>query len=236
MWYSENAQMPAKFKFSHRNMFWRFRNFKIIMYRPFVIRNALRATQGTKTEPKSESEDEAINRCLQEAKSTIMSVRDYWSTGPCNRLAGWYALYFLFQACLIPCVCLRNQPVSPMASDWRNQIEATLSVMQDMRAVIPSSKECHSVIMRLCADFLAPAPPQEGLQSEVQSTLQATDESPQTQLNNVYSMMWPDVNSEGVDVPMADPSWTNFLTGIDSNTVEPNATEPAWLSGNLNWT
>lgn len=233
-WYCEDAQVPPKFKLSHRNMFWRFRNLRIIMYRPFVIRNALRTAQDGETGPHSASENEAISRCLQEARFTIVSIQDYWATGPRNRLAAWYALYFLFQACLIPCVCLRNQPASPLASDWRYQIEVSLSVIRDMASVNPSSIECYSVIKRLCADFLHPAPPPEGVQSNAPNSLQATGESPQTQISNVYSMMWPNANPSGVDVLMSDPTWASFMTGLDNDILEPSADEPPWLSDGLN--
>ncbi|GAB7348653.1 hypothetical protein MBLNU459_g7021t1 [Dothideomycetes sp. NU459] len=233
-WYTEEQNVPAKFKFGHRNMFWRLRNFRIIMYRPFVIRSALRATQPHGNESQSPSEAEAINRCLQEADNTITSIREYWSDGPCNRLAAWYALYFLFQACLVPCVCLRNQPTSSMAPGWRRQIEMALSVMRDMTTINPSSNECHSVITRLCANYFL-APLEEGLRSNDVNTLQGTDESPQTQISNVYSMMWPSANPAGVDVLGSDPTWASFMTGAGSDLMNTNADGSGWLSESLDW-
>jgi hypothetical protein len=41
------------------------------------------------------------------------------------------------------------------------------------------------------------------------------DESPQTQMNNLYSMMWPDVPALEADVVMQDDGWMEFLRGED---------------------
>lgn len=45
--------------------------------------------------------------------------------------------------------------------------------------------------------------------------LDPTGESPQTQINNVSSMMWP--NLPGMDVVMQDDNWIRFYntTGLD---------------------
>jgi len=42
-----------------------------------------------------------------------------------------------------------------------------------------------------------------------------TNESPQTQMNNVYSMMWPNVPALEADVVMQDDAWMEFLRGED---------------------
>lgn len=41
------------------------------------------------------------------------------------------------------------------------------------------------------------------------------NESPQTQMNNVYSMMWPNVPALEADVVMQDDAWMEFLRGED---------------------
>lgn len=47
--------------------------------------------------------------------------------------------------------------------------------------------------------------------------LSPINESPQTQMNNVYSMMWPNVPALEADVVMRDDAWMEFLRGEDSD-------------------
>ncbi|KAG9558488.1 hypothetical protein KCU71_g10169, partial [Aureobasidium melanogenum] len=219
-WFAEDAQVPAKFALSHHIMHNRARNFRIIMYRPFVIRSVLSSAKGLDGLGPSPTEQAVIDRCLSEAKTTISSIRTYWSAGVHNRLSAWYSLYFVFQASLIPCLCLRNQPNAPLASDWRSQIQQTLFVMTEMNDINPSSIECQSVIMRLCGHFLSTT------STSVPSCapLLATEESPQTQINNVYSMMWPNASPASTDLLMSDPQW-GFITNpgnIDLESMPQN--------------
>ena len=65
----------------------RTRNLRIIMYRPFVIRRALRRTPDT-----DEASTVAYGKCLAEAKKTIETIDVYWEQQEHNRLAAWYGL------------------------------------------------------------------------------------------------------------------------------------------------
>lgn len=71
-------------------MQWRYRNLRIIMYRPFVIRTALNARDGRDED--SAASMEAYDRCLEDARITINLISQYWSKYEHNRLAAWYAL------------------------------------------------------------------------------------------------------------------------------------------------
>lgn len=142
--------------------------------------------------------------------------------------------YFLFQAALIPCICLRNDPTAPEAADWRRQISITLEVITGMAPLNASSSRCHIIISDLCGRFLhsskaeevddpqaatrgefvpshAPTQPAASLQPYADS--QPVGESPETQINNVFSMMWPNVPPlEAADVAMGDDTgWMEFL-------------------------
>lgn len=91
-WYLEDAVVPEKFRLSHRIMWWRVRNFRIIIYRPYVIRKALLAR--TKSHGKEDSADAetAYNRCLLEAKLTISTIEKFWSQNNHTRVGTWYTL------------------------------------------------------------------------------------------------------------------------------------------------
>jgi transcriptional regulatory protein GAL4 len=41
------------------------------------------------------------------------------------------------------------------------------------------------------------------------------EESPQTQINNIYAMMWPSATTADADLFMQDGEWTSFLPELD---------------------
>ncbi|KAK5112812.1 hypothetical protein LTR85_011146 [Meristemomyces frigidus] len=86
-----------------------------------------------------------------------------------------------------------------------------------MADINPASRECRQVIIKLCAHFLPLISGSSEGQLD-QFTVNPVEESPQTQLSGVYSMMWPSANSTDVDMLMPDHSWTAFLadTQLDS--------------------
>lgn len=90
-YFSEAASVPAKYAFAHCVIQWRWRNFRMIMYRPFVIRRALLARNGRKDNLNPESL-QAYDRCLYDAKQTIISISDFWASCDHIRLFAWYAL------------------------------------------------------------------------------------------------------------------------------------------------
>jgi hypothetical protein len=89
-YFNQHAFIPPKYSFSHAVMMWRYRNLRIIMYRPFVIRKALYARDGRSDE--SLEGLQAYERCLEEAKSTITAISEYWTMNEHTRVAAWYAL------------------------------------------------------------------------------------------------------------------------------------------------
>lgn len=211
-WHNNRIEIPPKYTLSHSIMDWRYRNFRIIMYRPFVIRNVLQLRTGNAMSTMDSATSTAIERCLLEAKTTITSICSYWmSSGQCC-MSAWYGLYFLFQASLIPCLSLRNDPMSENAPDWREQVQTVLNVLETMQAINPASKECRAVLLKLCADFL-PMTTSSGRQVD-DFTLAPVEESPQTQLSGVYSMMWPSANSAEVDMLMPDSTWSTFMNDL----------------------
>ena len=70
---------------------WRFRNTRIIMYRPFLIRWALNSNQ-LHQDIFSGAEHMATSRCLNAAKESINSISLFWQSHTHTRLAAWYVL------------------------------------------------------------------------------------------------------------------------------------------------
>lgn len=140
--------------------------------------------------------------------------------------------YFLFQAVLIPCICLRNEPSAASSASWREQIATTLQTITAMSSLNASCARCYSIISELCGRYLDNIVPQPdfltqtpivdqpntdaGLGMNMDPSWlgdQPVGESPQTQINRVFSMMWPNVPPlEAADVVMGDDAgWMEFL-------------------------
>ncbi|ROW11228.1 hypothetical protein VMCG_01307 [Cytospora schulzeri] len=259
-YFAEDAKVPPKYTFAHVGLSWRYRNFRIIMYRPFVIRKAFRARDGRNLD-ETPASLHAYNTCLADAKYTIQSISTYWANSEQNRLGAWYGLYFIFQAALIPCICLRNLPLSDQAADWRQQITATLQTIAGLHPVSVAAARCYGVIAELCGRYLDQVPPpfpsqasprqnsntpmasvgnnlhgphgsshgsshghngnhsgnhhgrmhQDPYQQHMDEMMLPIDESPQTQMNSVYPMMWPNVPAFEAADQFMDDAWMDFL-------------------------
>lgn len=183
-WYRDVDEQPVEFRLSCAIMRWRCHNFRILMLRAFLMRQLFLRTQlGNYQDPwpsGTPNEEQAVQRCLTASSESIDSICVFWVQNKQNVLSCWYALYFLFQAVLIPVMCLRNEPFSPLSDSWRSQIRRTIDVLNDMTRLNEAGAKCLKIINSLCGVFLTdehgPSP---------------INESPQTQLNNLYSYMWP---------------------------------------------
>lgn len=86
-YFAEPAEVPRRYALSQAVCGWRLRNLRIIMYRPFVIRRALR--RKADGDPGSAT---AYDRCLADAQATIESISEHWTRHEHNRLSAWYGL------------------------------------------------------------------------------------------------------------------------------------------------
>lgn len=177
--------------------------------------------------------------------------------------------YFIFQAALIPCICIRNLPLSDQAADWRQQISMTLQIIAGLAPFNVSAQRCYGVIAELCGRYLDHVPPpfpqasptpnaamptmgatpsnghnmsphpgnngsghhhsgsrqmqqqqqqhhqqqqqQDPYQQHMDEMMLPIDESPQTQMNSVYPMMWPNVPAFEAADQFMDDAWMDFL-------------------------
>lgn len=193
-WYKVPDEQADQFRLPCAIMRWRIYNFRILMLRAFLMRQLFLRTQlGNYQDPwplplATTDEEEAVQGCLRASSECVNSILGFWYQSRQNVLSCWYALYFLFQAVLIPVMCLRNEPLSPMSDGWRDQIRRTIEVLNDMTRLNEAASKCLEIINSLCGVFLTsdrgPSP---------------INESPQTQLNNLYSYMWPLSNAQLTD-------------------------------------
>ncbi|KAJ5678870.1 hypothetical protein N7462_007114 [Penicillium macrosclerotiorum] len=152
-YYKENAEVPQRHALAHAIMTWRYKHFRMIIYRPYLIQKALMSTWtqspprgqwslGTTHQSSSFYIDSACERCLKESHDTITSVHFFWENNIHTRMACWYALYFLFSATLVPIIILRNEPLSSLAKAWQEDIEKAIDVIKGMVELSPYASRC----------------------------------------------------------------------------------------------
>ncbi|KZN93656.1 Regulatory protein [Penicillium chrysogenum] len=191
--FNEDAVQSTRFTLCHAILKWRYRNLRILMYRPFLVGRLMLGSEiglssiGDKDDPHVEL---AIQRCLDAAKESVELISSFWAQDQKTTMACWYGLYFLFQAILIPVICLRNSPSVPAADDWRAQIFLAIQTLESMTPSNANSHRFLRTIHSLCSFYLHPR--MDGWQGPIQ-------ESPETQITNLYPLMWPTLEMAHID-------------------------------------
>ncbi|KAJ5096398.1 hypothetical protein NUU61_005754 [Penicillium alfredii] len=206
--FQESALQEPRFRLCHSILRWRYRNFRILMYRPFLVsRLMIRLGQGN-TQDSDARTDIVVQRCLDAARESVELISIFWSQEQQNMMACWYGLYFLFQAVLIPVICLRNDPNGSLAVGWREQIYQAMSILESMARLNPTALRCLSVIRDRCGIYLDPSTDGWGL---------PTEESPQTQLAHLYPLMWPTLEMaqlDGMNSVLQESTIVDFMNQV----------------------
>lgn len=123
-YFSQEVPQAARYRLCHAILQWRWRNLRILMYRPYVVRRMVsRAQEMQHSAPATPWDDPAIQRCLDTAGETVHLITTYWQQEKQNVLACWYALYFLFQAILVSCIFLELKRPSRMANHCHTSLD-----------------------------------------------------------------------------------------------------------------
>ena len=186
--FQESVRQQPRYQLCHSILRWRYRNFRILMYRPFLL-SRLMARPGQCSALDSHVRI-VIQRCLDSSRETVELISHFWAYEQRSMMACWYGLYFLFQAVLIPVVCLRNDPQELRATEWVEQILEAMRTLESMAILNPTALRCLSVIKALCGTYL---------DKSVDGRALPTDESPQTQLAQLYPLMWPTLEMAQLD-------------------------------------
>ncbi|CAC9885796.1 unnamed protein product, partial [Aureobasidium pullulans] len=127
---SSGPMLEDRFALPHGINCWRYRNLRIVIFRPLLVKWAL---QDGREETLTWHEQEATNRCLRAARESIASIQNFWKSRSQTRLTAFYVL---------------------LAPEWRDQVSATLEVVESMIGLNPSASKCRDVIMSLCGSHL----------------------------------------------------------------------------------
>jgi hypothetical protein len=150
-YYKDSAGVPERHALAHSIMTWRYKHFRMIIYRPFLIQKTLVTTRSQPSENSDSCiyRDAACERCSKESHETISSIDRFWKDHVHTRMACWYALYFLFSATLVPVVLLRNEPQSPLADSRQQDIDTAISIIKSMAELSPFAGRCFETLESL---------------------------------------------------------------------------------------
>ncbi|KAK5107532.1 hypothetical protein LTR62_001062 [Meristemomyces frigidus] len=164
----DNIACPEVIKTPRAIMHWWYLTLRMLMYRPYLLAVALRKTGPANTRAEETTETLAVTKCRIIASEAIGSIR---ATCRPELLAGWNAVWLMYQATMVPLVSLflylsSSAPYRPSrshgahaiaglaASDedaetWRAQIETAINFFDSMQQYSLAAKKTRDVVQRL---------------------------------------------------------------------------------------
>ena len=156
---------PEVLKTPRAIMHWWYQTLRMLMHRPYLLAAALRRTSYANM---SAEEKVAVSRCRIIAAQTIADID---STCQDELIAGWCAVWLMYQAVMVPLVSLFSYLSSPAASAqmespgrpateamtggnkdvdrWRAQIQTAMDFFERMQRFSVAAKKSKDVVARL---------------------------------------------------------------------------------------
>ncbi|KAI8218844.1 hypothetical protein K4K57_012448 [Colletotrichum sp. SAR 10_99] len=94
----------------------------------------------------AEQDVDAVETCCELAKQTIEDIAREWTR---NQMSGWNAVWFLYQAAMIPLVSVFWQWNSPRVPEWHQQIETILDLLEAMEDWSLAARRSREVVWRM---------------------------------------------------------------------------------------
>lgn len=129
-------------------MRWRYQSQRILLHRPALLSYAMRRIPYVAIRSEERS---AIEKCRAVADETI---RDISSATRLNQMSGWNAVWFVFQAAMVPLLGLfiaDNTAIDANATvdACRTQVEIAMIALARMEAWSPTAKRTLEVVSRI---------------------------------------------------------------------------------------
>jgi hypothetical protein len=122
-------------------MKWRYQNLRMLLHRPVLLNLA-----SSNASHAAEHDIAAIEACRDLAQQTIEDIAREWTR---NQMSGWNAVWFLYQAAMIPLVSIFWQWDSPRVPDWQKQVETILELLEAMEDWSLAAKRSREVVRRM---------------------------------------------------------------------------------------
>jgi hypothetical protein len=125
-------------------MKWRYQNLRMLLHRPVLLSLA---SSGLNPHTQAcEADLAAIETCRDLAAQTIEDIAREWAR---NQMSGWNAVWFLYQAAMVPLVSVFWQWGSPRVPEWLKQIEAVLDLLEVMEEWSLAARRSREVVWRM---------------------------------------------------------------------------------------
>jgi hypothetical protein len=128
-------------------MRWRYKNQRMLLYRPTLLNYAIRRIpfMAIRTEERA-----AIEKCREIAKSLIQDIS---ITSPMNNIIGWNAVWLLFQATMVPLVCLSlgstHGGFSGLPDDSKAQVDTAILTLDRLKLYGHTAERSREVISHI---------------------------------------------------------------------------------------
>lgn len=151
-WYEElpsilsnlNESCPPFLQRVRLVMKWRFQNIRIVLHRPVLLSTALRRCPFANL---SAEEKVAVGKCRIIAAKTIEDISNECLP---DLICGWNAVWFMFQACMVPLVSLFSDTSMPEEIlKWRGSVETALVFLERSKPWSIAGKRSMDAIARL---------------------------------------------------------------------------------------
>jgi len=123
-------------------MKWRYQNLRMLLHRPVLLTMASNGMSSSV----AEHDLAAVETCREMAKATIEDIAREWTR---NQMSGWNAVWFLYQAAMIPLVSIFWEWNSPQVGEWQNQIETILELLDAMEDWSLAARRSREVVWRM---------------------------------------------------------------------------------------
>ncbi|OIW32528.1 fungal-specific transcription factor domain-containing protein [Coniochaeta ligniaria NRRL 30616] len=125
-------------------MKWRYQNLRMLLHRPILLSLA---SSGLNPHTQAcETDIAAIETCRELAAQTIEDIAREWTR---NQMSGWNAVWFLYQAAMVPLVSVFWQWGSPRVPEWLKQIETILELLEAMEEWSMAARRSREVVWRM---------------------------------------------------------------------------------------
>ncbi|KAK3318585.1 fungal-specific transcription factor domain-containing protein [Apodospora peruviana] len=125
-------------------MKWRYQNLRMLLHRPVLLSLA---SSGLNPHTQACDADlAAIETCRELAAQTIDDIAREWTR---NQMSGWNAVWFLYQAAMVPLVSVFWQWGSPRVPEWLKQIETILDLLEAMEEWSLAARRSREVVWRM---------------------------------------------------------------------------------------
>lgn len=135
---------------------WRYQNIRFLLHRPTVLDTVIRKAR---FDILSVEDQAIVSRCRDIAADSIFSIQTEWRP---TKICCWNAVWFLFQACLIPLLALAVESADhPDYQNWCNQLQIGIALCDDMSQLSPAGQKTKAFLEQLYMAVVG-GPPQCG--------------------------------------------------------------------------